>query len=154
LEQIAAVARRYGPLTGFGVTKGGESLTLWRELIGTLHELTTCWTLEGVLADPIAVSAASIAATELQVQILERGGRFVPYGAAGIGLVPVDMDQWWRVAGMNAVFGYEPMRRCRFCGNWFSLANQRSDNGFCRVQHRDAFHQKRQLPSRLWAEVI
>jgi hypothetical protein len=156
-RQIAAVCRRFGPLTAAG-SAGGESLEIWTRLIGELRLLAGAWTEAGDPADPVARGAAWAQAMALQIRVVDqhqdRGGRFVSYGAAGVGLVTIDMDEWWRLEALNALWEGFPLRRCRFCGHWFSLKGQRADQGFGSPRCRSAFHQNRKPPSAPWAEVI
>jgi hypothetical protein len=156
-REIQAVARRFGPLSAAG-SGDGESLELWRHLISELGQLAVAWTEDGANADPVAQGAAWAQAMVIQARLIDahqdNGGRFVSYGAAGIGMVTRDMDQWWRLEALNALYEGYALRRCRFCGHWFSLKGQRADQGFGLPRCRSAFHQQRQPPSAPWAEVI
>ena len=156
-RQIQAIAARFGPLTQTGSTTG-EDLTLWSALIEDLGALAGGWTKDGEIADPVAHGAAWATATRIQIRLVEehqgRGERFVSYGAGGIGIVTRDMDQWWRLTALNAVWEGYPLRRCRWCGLWFSLKHQRSDQQFGAPRCRSAFYQERIPPNRPWAELI
>jgi hypothetical protein len=158
LDEITAIAIRYGPLTGFGVRQGGEELRVWRELIEDVRLLTSTWTRTGAIAGPAPVGAAETAAMRMQFAIgrehQANGGGFVSYGRAGWGLLCTEMRQWWLLSAINAVYAGIPLRRCKHCGHWFSLAGQRSDAGFCSQRHRSGFHQRREPPALPWAEVI
>jgi hypothetical protein len=157
LRLVRAIAVRFGPLSRSGAGEG-EKLALWRHLIDDLRELAGAWTAEGEVADQVAVSAAWAVAMQMQAQLGEEhqnnGGRFVSFGADGWAMVPNGMGEWWRLSAINSVYEMAPLRRCRWCGYWFSLLHQRADNQFCCARHRSAFHQKRQPPSAPWPEVI
>jgi hypothetical protein len=158
LAQIEAVARRYGPLTDRGVAQDGEALGIWRELIETLRKLAGAWMDDGAVNDPVAVAAVSTIGMRLQAALVQQhqtqGGIFTSRGYGGIGLIPIDMAQWWTLSALNAVWKLAPLRRCRFCNCWFSLLGQRGDNGFCTHEHRTAFHRKSRPSSQLWAEMV
>ena len=157
LPQIGAIASRFGPLTPAAADKG-EELTVWQNLIDDLRQLAGAWTANGDRGDSIAVSNASMSAERMQFHLCEahqnNGGRFVSFGPGGWMMVTADMAQWWRLTAIRDVSEGAPLRRCRFCGSWFSLTGQRADNRFCSSRHRSAFHQKRQPPSEPWAEMI
>jgi hypothetical protein len=156
-RQIAAIAGRFGPLTRAAADKG-EDLSVWRGVIDDLRQLTGAWTAEGDVAGGVEMAAARKVARSMQRQIAEdhqnKGGRFVSAGALGWALKTADMAEQWRLAAVSAVWELAPLRRCRFCGSWFSLGGSRADNSFCSPRHRSAFHQKRQPSSDLWAELI
>jgi hypothetical protein len=156
-REVLAIAKRFGPLTEAG-SVDGESLEAWRWLIDDLRQLAVAWKEDGEIADPVARGAAWTVAMQIQIRLVEahqeNGGRFCSYGAAGFGMVTRNMDQWWRLEAINAVYEQIPLRRCRFCGHWFSLKNQRADAGFGSPGCRSAFHQRRQPPSAPWAEIV
>jgi hypothetical protein len=157
LRLVKVIAGRYGPLTRSGAGEG-ERLTVWRHLIDDLRELAGAWTAEGEVGDRAAVNAAWAAAGRMQVQLAEEhqnnGGRFVSFNIDGWAMALNEMGQWWRLSAINSVYQLAPLRRCRWCGHWFSLNKYRADNQFCHARHRSAFHQRRQAPVAPWPEVI
>jgi hypothetical protein len=152
-EQILAVATRFGPLTAAGRTKGGELLQQWHWMIEELRLLTPAWTETGEVNELDLVEGARDAARDLQERVLLGAGpdRF-RVGAFGEWVFQCpDMLTWWTLQGVRSVFHLAPMRRCRWCSVWFSLAGLRADMGFCSAVHRAALHQKRRAPT-FWAE--
>ena len=157
-QHIAAVARRFGPLTAEAMTDAGKSLETWRRLGFVLHPLAAAWTETGEPATPAAISTARHAARELQERVLmfhrANGGTFSAHAGGEWRLDCLTMLAWWQMSAIYAVFAGDPLRRCRYCATWFSLTGLRSDAGFCSPAHRSAFYQKRQPAVGLWAEAF
>jgi hypothetical protein len=155
--QITAIAARWGALTAAGATDG-EGVEEWSALIGELGTLAGAWTADGDPADPVKTGAAWSAAENMQARLVEEhqdsGGRFGAFGAQGFALLARDMATWWRLDAIFAVYERFPLRRCRWCGHWFSVKGRRSDQSFGSGRCRSAFHQDRPPPSAPWAQVI
>jgi hypothetical protein len=159
LDEIERIGRRFGGLTPHARLDDGEDLAVWWTLITDLKTLAGAWTAEGAAADPVALGAAELAGYELQTAIcnehLDRGGRFRPWPDGGWGLLCTELAQWWRLVAIADVRALQPMKRCRYCGTWFSTADGRSDRGFCSSAHRSGFNQRRQPARSLyWSEVV
>jgi hypothetical protein len=157
--QLAAVVRRFGPLTRDGYGAEGEPLDVWQALVLDLQPMAGAWTEEGQAGNAVAIGAAGVAAYELQDRLgadhLARDGQFRPFPQSlHWAMVCLDMAQWWRSIAIRHVCSLPGFRRCRYCGAWFSLEEQRSDASFCGRRHRDAFHYQKQAATGFWAEVI
>jgi hypothetical protein len=156
---LRAIAFEYGPLTIAGATEAGEPLAVWRALIKELGQLGAAWTRDGAAASPVKRQEIALLAAQVQDRLViehqQNDGGYASYGAAGFGMITVEMAQWWRLSACTSIWAETTFRRCRYCNCWFTLYGRRADAGYCSERHRVYAAQGVKIPASMgWWGLI